>query len=275
LNGNEIATKVMDNLKQQLDKLNSDVRLAVILIGDDSASELYVSKKEKACAKLGMNSERHHLGSNVSQKEVIYLIEKLNDDEKINGIMVQLPLPAHLEVMQILETISSKKDVDGLTSKSIAKLLLGDEIFAPCTPKGIIALLEAYNIPIQGSEVVIVNHSNIVGRPLAAMFLNRNATVSVCHKFTKNLASYTKKADILVSGVGKAGLITADMIKQGAVIIDVGFDRVNGKLCGDVDFDKVKEKASYITPVPGGVGPMTVSMLMKNTVQAKEISQLK
>ena len=273
LSGTEAATALLDALKPRIAKL--DPKLVIVQVGDDPASESYIKQKRKACEAVGMRSEHLHLPTATTKEELFTAIEKLNKDQDVTGFIVQLPLPAHLATLlpQILRAIEPMKDVDGFTAYNVGKTVLSKEFehLPAATPSGIIALLEHYGLgDVQGKDVVIVNHSNVVGKPLAAMFLNRNATVTVCHAFTKDLASYTKRADILVSAVGKAKLITKDMVKPGAVVIDVGISRTEKGLVGDVDFDVVKEIASAITPVPGGVGPMTVASLIRNCVRAKE-----
>ena len=244
-------------------------RLDVILVGDDAASKVYVGTKAKACEAAGIESKRHDLPASVTQAQALDLVASLNRDPKVHGILVQLPLPAHLDAGKILHAVEPWKDVDGLHSENLGRILIGNPKLPPCTPAGILALLDHERIPIKGADVVIVNHSTLVGKPLAAMLMNRDATVTVCHKATKDLAAHTRAADVLVTATGVAGLITARHVKPGAVVVDAGTAMTKeGKLVGDVAFDEVKEVASAITPVPGGVGPMTVAMLLRNTVTA-------
>lgn len=272
LNGKYVAEKIRHDLsikvKNIKDKTGRVPGLAVVLVGDDPASKTYVSMKEKACKKVGIYSEVYKLKADAQEHELLKLIHQLNSDEKIDGILVQLPLPGHIDEKKIIDAIKPEKDVDGFHPVNIGKLLINEKGFIPCTPYGIIKLLDYYGIEIEGKNAVVVGRSNIVGKPLAVLLLHRNATVTICHSRTKNLPDITKKADILVAAVGKARIITSDMVKEGAVVIDVGINRIEGKLRGDVDYEKVKEKASWITPVPGGVGPMTITMLLNNTIEA-------
>ena len=269
IDGKKLAQKIRLELKTEAEKFKTRPKLAVILVGNDPASKIYVRNKSKACEEVGINYEEHVLEETTKMEDLLQLIDRLNSDDSINGILLQAPLPKHLEINRAFEEISPIKDVDGFNPINVGKLLIGEEAFISCTPYGIIKMLEEYNIPIQGKNAVVVGRSNIVGKPLAQCLLNKNATVIICHSKTENLSNYTKNADILISAVGKANLITADMVKEGATVIDVGMNRNdNGKLCGDVDFENVKEIASYITPVPGGVGPMTITMLMNNVIKA-------
>ena len=272
IDGHKIAEEIQEEVARGVKKLREDYGitpcLATILVGEDPASKTYLSMKRRACERIAIHYEEYLFPERVQQEELIKLILELNDDVKIHGILIQLPLPAHLDEDFILERVSPKKDVDGFHPINLGNLLIGNENMPPCTPSGIVFMLEKIGVDLKGRHVVVVGRSKIVGRPLAAMFLNRDATVTICHSKTKDLGEYTKQADILVVAVGRAKLITKEMIKEGTVIIDVGMNRVEGKLCGDVDFEDVKEKASAITPVPGGVGPMTVAMLMKNTLIA-------
>ncbi len=269
IDGKKLAQKIRLELKTEAEKFKTRPKLAVILVGNDPASKIYVRNKNKACEEVGINYEEHVLEETTKMEDLLQLIDRLNSDDSINGILLQAPLPKHLEINRAFEEISPIKDVDGFNPINIGKLLIGEDAFISCTPYGIIKMLEEYNIPIQGKNAVVVGRSNIVGKPLAQCLLNKNATVIICHSKTENLSNYTKNADILISAVGKANLITADMVKEGATVIDVGMNRSdNGKLCGDVDFENVKEIASYITPVPGGVGPMTITMLMNNVIKA-------
>lgn len=269
IDGKKLAQKIRLELKTEAEKFKTRPKLAVILVGNDPASKIYVRNKNKACEEVGINYEEHVLEETTKMEDLLQLIDRLNSDDSINGILLQAPLPKHLEINRAFEEISPIKDVDGFNPINVGKLLIGEDAFISCTPYGIIKMLEEYNIPIQGKNAVVVGRSNIVGKPLAQCLLNKNATVIICHSKTENLSNYTKNADILISAVGKANLITADMVKEGATVIDVGMNRSdNGKLCGDVDFENVKEIASYITPVPGGVGPMTITMLMNNVIKA-------
>ena len=272
IDGKKLAQKIRLELKTEAEKFKTKPKLAVILVGNDQASKIYVRNKSKACEEVGIEYEEHVLEETTKMGDLLGLIEKLNSDDSINGILLQAPLPKHLEINRVFEKISPIKDVDGFNPINVGKLLIGEDTFISCTPYGIIKMLEEYNIPIQGKNAVVVGRSNIVGKPLAQCLLNKNATVTICHSKTENLINYTRNADILISAVGKANLITADMVKEGATVIDVGMNRNNnGKLCGDVDFENVKEIARYITPVPGGVGPMTITMLMTNVIKANKM----
>jgi methylenetetrahydrofolate dehydrogenase (NADP+)/methenyltetrahydrofolate cyclohydrolase len=246
--------------------------LAVILVGENAASQIYVRNKAKACEDVGMHSEVFRYAADVSEGEVLAKIAELNEDRLIHGILVQLPLPEHIDNKKVLEAISPHKDVDGFHRQNVGALVTGESDFPPCTPHGVMALLDHYQVPIEGSNAVVIGRSNIVGKPMALMLLARSATVTICTSKTRDLSQFTKIADIVVAAVGKAGLVTADMIKQGATVIDVGMNRLkDGRLAGDVAFDEVKEMAGYITPVPGGVGPMTITMLLANTLKAAEM----
>ena len=273
LTGKEVADSIFKELTPLIKKL--DPKLVIIQVGDDPASESYIKQKVKSCDAVGMRHDHVHLKTDVTKEELFAVIEKLNGDPDVTGFILQLPLPAHLasHVPLFLRAIEPKKDVDGFTAYNIGKTLISKEFehLPPATPAGIIALLEFYGYgDVTGKEVVIVNHSNVVGKPLAVMLLNRNATVTVCHAATKDLGSHTRRADILISAVGKPKLITKDMVKPGAIVIDVGITRTKDGLVGDCDFEAVKEVASAITPVPGGVGPLTVASLIRNTVRAKQ-----
>ncbi|MFJ8067675.1 bifunctional methylenetetrahydrofolate dehydrogenase/methenyltetrahydrofolate cyclohydrolase FolD [Peribacillus sp. NPDC096447] len=274
INGNEIAESVRQEISkevQQLREKNMVPGLAVILVGDNQASQTYVRHKQKACEDLGMHSVLIKKPAELSQEELIQSIAELNQDDSIHGILVQLPLPGHIQEKAIIEAISPEKDVDGFHPINIGRMMTGQDAFLPCTPYGVMVMLEYIDYDLEGKHVVIVGRSNIVGKPAGQLFLNANATVTYCHSRTKDLAYYTKQADVVVAAVGKRDTITSDHIKEGAVVIDVGMNRNDeGKLCGDVAFDEVKNKASYITPVPKGVGPMTITMLMKNTVKSAQ-----
>lgn len=272
INGNEIAKNIRANLAKEIEMIKLRYGkvpgLAVVLVGNDPASHTYVSMKEKACKKIGIYSEVHRLRENTTQDQIIELIDKLNNDDKIDGILVQLPLPKGINENIVNYRITPEKDVDGFHAVNAGNLFLGEKGFIPCTPKGIIRLIKETGIEIEGKNAVVVGRSNIVGKPTAILLLNENATVKICHSRTKDLAKHVKEADILVSAVGKPEIIKGEMIKEGAVVIDAGTTKVNGKLVGDVEFDLAKNRASWITPVPGGVGPMTIAMLLENTLEA-------
>lgn len=267
IDGKLVAKEILDNLSEEIHSLEKKPSLAVIIVGEDPASKIYVNLKKKKALELGFDSIVNEMSEDVSQDELLAKIEELNKDAKTNAILVQLPLPKHIDTKAVIEAIDPKKDVDCFHPYNMGKIATGSEPFVyPCTPKGIMRLLEFYDIEIAGKNAVVIGRSNIVGRPMAQMLLNEDATVTMCHSKTKNLSEFTKNADILISAVGKAKFIKKEMIKQDAVIIDVGMNKdENGKLCGDVDFEDVKENASFITPVPGGVGPMTICSLMVNT----------
>ena len=272
IDGKGLAKKIRANLKiecEELKKKNINSKLAVIMVGEDPASKVYVRNKSRACEDVGIEYEEYLLDANITQKELIELIEKLNNDKTINGILLQSPIPSNLDINEAFRTISPEKDVDGFNPVNVGKLVLNQDTFVSCTPYGIMKMFEEYDIDLTGKNVVILGRSNIVGKPLIHCCLNKNATVTSCHSKTQNLAQKAKEADILISAIGKANFVTADMVKDGAVVIDVGINRLdNGKITGDVDFESVKEKVSYITPVPGGVGPMTIAMLMNNVIKA-------
>jgi len=272
IDGKKISGDIKNELKEKVARLkekNIDVTLCVIQVGNDPASTVYVKNKKKACEEIGIKSLSYELPEETTQQELIDLIKELNNRPDVNGILVQLPLPKHIDEDTVIETISPQKDVDGFHPQNVGKLSIGQKGLVSCTPAGIIQLLKRSDIPIEGKECVIVGRSNIVGKPMAMLMLRENATVTVCHSRTKNLAEVTKRADILIVAMGKPKYITKDYVKEGAVVIDVGIHRnENSKLCGDVDFDDVVDKVSAITPVPGGVGPMTIAMLMNNCVEA-------
>ncbi len=259
----ELATEVAE-----LKKAGIQPGLTVVLVGDDPASHVYVRNKEKACELIGIHSVKHELPDTTTQEELLALIADLNSDDLVDGILVQLPLPDQIDQHAVLLAIDPGKDVDGFHPFNVGQLMIGESVFEPCTPSGVIELLKRYDVEISGSHAVIVGRSNIVGKPAAMLLLHNNATVEVCHSRTKDLAAETRRADILVAAIGKPKFITADMVKPGAAVIDVGMNRTDDGLCGDVDFEAVKEVASVITPVPGGVGPMTIGILMRNTVTA-------
>ncbi|NMD38672.1 MAG: bifunctional methylenetetrahydrofolate dehydrogenase/methenyltetrahydrofolate cyclohydrolase FolD [Christensenellaceae bacterium] len=271
IDGKIISEKIMDDLKLKVQEANAQgiyPELAVILVGDDPASQVYVKNKQLACEKLGVKSKTIKLESTIEQKELEKTINELNQDKNITGILVQLPLPKHINEEEVLSKIDARKDVDGFHVINSGKLLRGIKCIKPCTPKGVMTMLEYMNINPEGKNAVIIGRSNLVGKPLALMMLAKNATVTVCHSKTQNLKEITKNADILVVAIGKANFVTKDMIKQGAIVIDVGISRIDGKLYGDVNFDDVYDSVSLITPVPGGVGKMTICTLMQNTLQA-------
>ena len=263
----EIAAEVVEFKK----KYDSAPGLAVIIVGNDPASQVYVRNKKKGCEEVGFYSESYELPEETTQEELVALVEKLNKDDKINGILVQLPLPKHLDEEQIILRIKPQKDVDAFHPYNVGRITIGNPKFLPCTPAGIMEMLKYYNISVEGKECVVIGRSNIVGKPMAMLLLGQNGTVTICHSRTKDLAEVTRRADILVAAVGIAYFVKEDMVKDGAVVIDVGMNRnAEGKLCGDVDFEAVKDKCSFITPVPGGVGPMTITMLLKNTLTASK-----
>ncbi|WP_028044274.1 bifunctional methylenetetrahydrofolate dehydrogenase/methenyltetrahydrofolate cyclohydrolase FolD [Candidatus Stoquefichus massiliensis] len=273
INGKEISLKRKDELKIKIEELKKAgkriPKLVVILVGDNQASQTYVRNKEKACEYVGMLSEVIRLDASLTEETLMNVIKGLNKDENVDGILVQLPLPQHIHEEKILDLIDSRKDVDGFHPSNVAKLLLGQDGLVPCTPQGMMVLLDEINYDLTGKEVVVVGRSNIVGKPVALLCLHKNATVTIAHSRTSNLKEVCKRADVLIAAIGQAKFFNHEYIKEGAVVLDVGMDRdENNKLCGDVDFDDVKEIASYITPVPGGVGPMTIAMLMENTLQA-------
>lgn len=272
IDGKELAKKIRANLKIECEELKNKgikSKLAVIMVGDDPASKVYVRNKSRACEDVGIEYEEHLLDNKTTQKELIDLIKKLNEDETVNGILLQSPIPSNLDINEAFRTITPEKDVDGFNPVNVGKLVLNQDTFVSCTPYGIMKMFEEYNIDLTGKNVVILGRSNIVGKPLIHCCLNRNATVTTCHSKTQNIKEIASRADILISAIGKAHFVTEDMVKENAVVIDVGINRLdNGKITGDVDYEKVEEKASYITPVPGGVGPMTIAMLMNNVIKA-------
>lgn len=274
IDGKKVSAYIKDTVKEKTSALKAEgeeITLAVIIVGNDPASRVYVNNKKKACEYVGFRSLEFALSEDTSEDELLELIDKLNADPSVNGILCQLPVPKHIDEEKVIDRISPDKDVDGFSKINVGKLWLGEYDLAACTPMGVMELLKYYDIEVCGKNCVIIGRSNIVGKPMAALLLEKNGTVTICHSRTKNLAEITSQADIIVAAVGRAGFVTADMVKEGAVVIDVGINRNSeGKLCGDVDFDAVKEKASYITPVPGGCGPMTIALLMKNTLIAAE-----
>lgn len=273
IDGKAVTAKLREEIKNESAAFEKETGikpgLAVIIVGDDPASQVYVRNKGKACEEVGFYSEIHRLPEETTEEELLTLVHSLNENEKIHGILVQSPLPRHLDEALIVNNIRYEKDVDAFHPVNVGKIMIGDYNFLPCTPAGVMELLKAYDIDVTGKEVAVVGRSNIVGKPQAMLMLHANATVTICHSRTKNLSEVLKRADVVVMAIGKAKFLKADMIKEGAVVIDVGMNRdENGKLCGDVDFEECEKKASFITPVPGGVGPMTITMLMKNTLTA-------
>lgn len=275
LDGNSLAKKIKDGIRDEISQNNLKVGLAVILVGNDPASRIYVNNKKRDCDECGIVSHEYIMPETASQEQIIELIQALNSDGEVNGILVQQPFPKHIDVTAVNETVSPLKDVDAFRAESVGRTAIGDYRFLPCTPAGVMELLYSTGITIAGKECAVIGRSNIVGKPMALMLLNESATVTVCHSRTRDLGEITRRCDIIVSAVGKAGLITADMVKDGAVVIDVGMNRdSDGKLCGDVDYCEVAPKTSFITPVPGGVGPMTRAILMKNTLLAYKLQTL-
>ncbi len=274
LSGKVVSARVKEGLKKEVEELNGKGKrtgLAVVLVGEDPASKVYVRNKEKACEEIGIYSEMHKLPEETTEEELLSLIDKLNKDDNIDGILVQLPLPKHLDDKVIINNIRADKDVDAFHPVNVGKIMIGDYDFLPCTPAGIMELIYESGVEVDGKECVVIGRSNIVGKPMSMLLLHENGTVTTCHSHTKDLPEVTRRADILVAAVGIAKFVKADMVKPGAVVIDVGMNRdENGKLCGDVDFDAVEPVAGAITPVPGGVGPMTIAMLMRNTVTASK-----
>ena len=272
IDGKELAKKIRANLKTEVDELRKQgitPKLAVIMVGDDKASSVYVRNKSRACNEIGIEFEEFLKGQDTTQEELLSLIQELNKREDVHGILLQSPIPQHLDIREAFNLIDYKKDVDGFNPVNVGRLSIGEDAFISCTPHGVIRMLEEYNIPIEGKRAVIIGRSNIVGKPLIQCLLSKNATVTVCHSKTQNIGETTKEADVLIAALGRPKFVKEDMVKPGAVVIDVGINRNDeGKLVGDVDFENVAKKASYITPVPGGVGPMTIAMLMENVVKA-------
>lgn len=275
IDGKAVSKKVKEDVKAECEQLKAKgitPGLAVIIVGDDPASQVYVHNKEVACEACGFYSVKYALPAETTQDELNALVDKLNKDDKINGILCQLPLPSHLDDKEVINRIDPLKDVDAFHPVNVGAIMIGDYNYLPCTPAGVMELIHSTGIDVSGKKAVVIGRSNIVGKPMAMLLLHENATVEITHSRTQNLADITKEADILVAAIGKAKFVKADMVKDGAVVIDVGMNRdENGKLCGDVDFEAVKDKCSFITPVPGGVGPMTIAMLMKNTLTAAKI----
>lgn len=274
ISGKIMSEEIRNDIRTRVEKLKTEYDyvpgLAVILVGDDPASEIYVNNKGKGCAEVGIHSETIRMNAETTQEELIGTIRRLNEDPSVNGILVQLPLPRHLDENAVLAEIVPEKDVDGFHLLNVGHLMTGTEGVVPCTPKGALKMIRSTGIDLNGKEAVVIGRSNIVGKPMAMLLLQENCTVTMCHSRTKDLAAHTRNADVLVVAVGKPGFVTGDMIKPGAVVIDVGINRVNGKVTGDVDFESASEVAGWITPVPGGVGKMTITMLLENTVEAAE-----
>lgn len=272
IDGKKLAKQIREKLKIECEELQEKgikPKLAVIMVGDDKASKIYVKNKSKACDEIGIEYEEYLLEKDIKQKELIELINKLNNDKSVNGILLQSPIPEGLDINEAFRIISPEKDVDGFNPTNVGKLVLNQDTFVSCTPYGIMKMFEAYDIELEGKKVVVLGRSNIVGKPLVQCCINKNATVTICHSKTKNIKEHVKEADIVISAIGKPKYVTEDMIKEKAVVIDVGINRTeDGKIVGDVDFENVSKKASYITPVPGGVGPMTIAILMNNVIKA-------
>lgn len=277
IDGKQISLDIKNELKEKVAKYKEqgiEITLAVVKVGNDPASAVYVRNKEKACEYVGINSKTLALPEETTEEELLNVVKELNEDKNVNGILVQLPLPKHIDESKVLLTIDSTKDVDGFHPVNVGKMVIGEDTFLPCTPAGIIEMIKRIDIDIEGKECVVIGRSNIVGKPMAMLMLKENATVTIAHSRTKDLKEVTKRADIIVAAIGKAKFVTADYVKEGAVVIDVGMDRdENGKLCGDVDFESVSKVASAITPVPGGVGPMTVTMLLVNCLRSVELNK--
>lgn len=277
IDGKQISLDIKNELKEKVAKYKEqgiEITLAVVKVGNDPASAVYVRNKEKACEYVGINSKTLALPEETTEEELLKVVKELNEDKNVNGILVQLPLPKHIDESKVLLTIDSTKDVDGFHPVNVGKMVIGEDTFLPCTPAGIIEMIKRTDIDIEGKECVVIGRSNIVGKPMAMLMLKENATVTIAHSRTKDLKEVTKRADIIVAAIGKAKFVTADYVKEGAVVIDVGMDRdENDKLCGDVDFESVSKVASAITPVPGGVGPMTVTMLLVNCLRSVELNK--
>lgn len=275
IDGKALAKKIRGKLKDKVEKENIHAKLAVILVGDDDASKVYVRNKSRACEEVGIDFEEFCLPTTTTQAELLTLIDKLNKDKATTGILLQYPIPKHLDIQEAFSKISPLKDVDGFNPYNVGLRTIGDKRgFVPCTPLGVMEMFKEYDIELEGKKAVVIGRSNIVGKPMAQLLMDANATITQCHSRTRKISDEIKQADIVVVAIGKSKFVKANMIKDGAVVIDVGMDRdENGKLCGDVDFEKVKEKASFITPVPGGVGPMTVAMLLSNTIKAYKMQK--
>ena len=275
ISGKEVSLKVKGEVREKALELKAkgiEIGLAVVIVGDDPASRVYVNNKKKACEEVGFNSYEYALPAETTEEELLALVDKLNKDDKVNGILVQLPVPKHINETAIINAISPDKDVDAFHPVNVGKIMIGDYAFLPCTPAGVMELIDSTGVEIAGKSCVVIGRSNIVGKPMSMLLLHRSGTVTICHSKTKNLKEICANADILVAAVGRPNFVTGDMVKEGAVVIDVGINRLeNGKLCGDVNYEEAEKKASFITPVPGGVGPMTIAMLMKNTLTSAMI----
>lgn len=275
ISGKEVSAQVKEQVRLEVEALKAkgvETGLAVVIVGEDPASKVYVRNKKLACESVGIKSYEYALPEETTQEQLLELVQTLNEDTKVNGILVQLPLPRHIDETAVINAISPNKDVDAFHPVNVGKIMVGDYAFLPCTPAGVMELIKSTGVDTTGKHCVVIGRSNIVGKPMAMLLLHSNATVTICHSKTKNLEEITSQADILVASVGKANFVTANMVKDGAIVIDVGINRLpNGKLCGDVNFEDVEPKASYITPVPGGVGPMTIAMLMRNTLTASKL----
>ncbi|MCI9408450.1 MAG: bifunctional methylenetetrahydrofolate dehydrogenase/methenyltetrahydrofolate cyclohydrolase FolD [Oscillospiraceae bacterium] len=275
IDGKAVSARVKEQVRKEAETLKEkgiEIGLAVVIVGDNPASRVYVNNKKKACAEVGFNSYEYALPEETTEAELLELVEKLNNDDKVNGILVQLPLPKQINENAIINAIRPEKDVDAFHPENVGHIMIGDFSFLPCTPAGVMELIAETGVDVCGKNCVVIGRSNIVGKPMAMLLLHKNGTVTICHSRTKNLEEICSNADILVAAVGKAGFVTPDMVKEGAVVIDVGMNRnAEGKLCGDVDYTACFDKAGYITPVPGGVGPMTIAMLMRNTLTAAKI----
>ncbi len=275
ISGKEVSAKVKNEVKEKALELKNkgiEIGLAVVIVGDDPASRVYVNNKKKACEEVGFNSYEYALPAETTEEELLALVDKLNKDDKVNGILVQLPVPKHINETAVINAISPDKDVDAFHPVNVGKIMIGDYAFLPCTPAGVMELIDSTGVDIAGKSCVVIGRSNIVGKPMSMLLLHRSGTVTICHSKTKNLKEICANADILVAAVGRPNFVTGDMVKEGAVVIDVGINRLeNGKLCGDVNYEEAEKKAAFITPVPGGVGPMTIAMLMKNTLTSAMI----
>lgn len=273
IDGKALSDKILKEIENEHSELQAKVDrkagLAVIIVGENPASQIYVRNKIRACERVGFHSETIRLDENITEENLLLEIEKLNNDNNIDGILVQLPIPKHINELKVINAISAEKDVDGFHTTNIGKMMIGDETgFLPCTPAGVIQMFEEYNIDLEGKDVLVIGQSNIVGKPMTLLLINKRATVQVCNSKTKNLSEKLQKADVVVAAAGSPKLVKGSDVKEGVVVIDIGINRVDGKICGDVDFEEVSQKASYITPVPGGVGPMTIAMLIKNTFKS-------
>ncbi len=274
IDGSKLSEEIREELKEEISVLKGEgitPGLTVVLVGENPASQVYVKNKEKACEKVGIESFKYTYAEDLTEDELLNKLDQLNQDERVDGILVQLPLPEHINEKKVIEKIIPEKDVDGFHPINVGNLFIGEPLYSPCTPSGIMEMLKRYDIPLEGKQAVIIGRSNIVGKPVAMMLMKENCTIEICHSRTQDLAGHSRRADILVAAVGRSELVKGDWVKEGAVVIDVGVNRVDDKLVGDVAFDEAKERASAITPVPGGVGPMTITMLLKNTVKSAKL----